>query len=362
MNRKLFIWLLLATTAVVILGLILPGNSGRESNTTEAILIPGLEEQVNTIEWLRLSAGDSESVVTLKRNEGRWVVEEASAYRADWNVVKTLLGSLAQAEIVEQKTTNPDLYSRLGVEDISQPGATGVLVEFAEGSGLPALVLGNQAQGRDGQYARLAGSGKSVLINPVIDVPRAPNDWLDREIIDISDAEVVEYEISRSGQASVRAIKASADDENFELENVPGNREIVSEWGVNAPANALAALELQAALPADQFNWDDATRLRILTADGLLVETQILSIKEGKEDGYPPEQWIRLQAGVYSAEDRKVASEAVPPAETTQRAEQLNNRFQGWAYRIPAYRIDSMTRTLEDLLKPASEEHEPSAL
>jgi hypothetical protein len=227
---------------------------------------------------------------------------------------------------------------------------------------LPAVIIGNIAQGRAGQYARLADSQDSALIEPVINLPRDQSDWLDGDIIDISDAEVVEFEIRHPGGESVRAVKASADDENFELQAVPADREIKSEWGVNAPANALAALELQAVVPATQLDWDDAIRFRLLTADGLTVEADLLTIEKEGEAGDQPEQWIRLQASVYQESDGSAADGSEPAAETGARAEQINSRVGGWAYRIPAYRFDSMTRSMEDLLKPAGDENEPAAL
>ena len=196
MNKRHFLWLLLVTVVAAVLVLFYPGQSGRESRYGETVLIPDLAKQVNAIDWLRLSAGGGQSVVTLIRDENSWVVEEASAYHADWDLVKTLLSALSRAEIIEQKTTNPDLYARLGVEDVDGADASGVMIEFALDSGLPAVIVGNLAQGRGGQYARLVGSQNSVLIEPAIDLLKDKNDWLDKNIVDISDAEVVEFEIS----------------------------------------------------------------------------------------------------------------------------------------------------------------------
>jgi hypothetical protein len=355
MSRKHFIWLFLATLVTAALVLFYPSHTGRESRSGETTLIPGLTEQVNSVEWLRLSAAGDETLVTLKRENKRWVVEEVSAYRADWDLVKTLLGSLSRAEILEQKTANANLYSRLGVEDVSLADAAGVMIEFAQDSGFPAVIIGNQAQGRGGQYARLAGSDSSVLIDLTIDLPKEQSDWLDKKIVDISDAEVVEFEIIHPGGESVRAVKASADDENFDLQNVPDDREIESDWSVNAPANSLAALELQAVIPAAQLNWDNAVRFRLLTADGLTVDTEILTVENGAEPDGPAEQWIRLQAELYSPADGSQVNQAQQASETATRAEQLNNRTKGWAYQIPGYRVEPMTRHMENLLKSTSE-------
>jgi hypothetical protein len=62
--------------------------------------------------------------------------------------------------------------------------------------------------------------------------------------------------------------------------------------------------------------------------------------------------WIRLQAGLYQT---AVESGVTPPeegaAETRERAETINQRASGWAYRIPKYKYDAMTKRMNDLLK-----------
>ena len=142
MSRKHFSWLLFLTFVVAGLVLMVPGKTSKESSIEQTVLLPGAAAQVNDIDWLRLTSGGKVTVTTLKREGSVWVVEEASAYRADWGRLKTLLTGLSQAEVVEAKTANPDYYPRLGVEDVSAPAAAGVMIEFSAGSGLPALIIG----------------------------------------------------------------------------------------------------------------------------------------------------------------------------------------------------------------------------
>ncbi|MCJ7815898.1 MAG: DUF4340 domain-containing protein, partial [Xanthomonadales bacterium] len=213
-----------------------------------------------------------------------------------------------------------------------------------------------------GQYARLKDSAKSVLIDTRIDVPRDQIAWLDKTIVDIPDAEVVEYEINHPDGESIKAAKASADDENFGLQNIPAGREIKSEWGVDAPANSLAALNFQAVVPAAQLAWETATRFRILTADGLMVESELLTVPGSEGDGAQSEHWLRLSAGVYTTAIGAVVEGEAENSATFARAEELNSRAGSWAYRIPAHIYDSMTRRMDDLLLQAGGDNEPPSL
>ena len=351
MSRKHFSWLLFLTFVVAGLVLMVPGKTGKKSSVEQTVLLPGAAAKVNDIDWLRLTSAGNVTVATLKREGSVWVVEEASAYQADWERLKTLLTGLSQAEVIEAKTANPEYYPRLGVEDMSLPTAGGVMIEFSAESGLPALIIGKSAQGRDGQYARLRDSTASMLLDRRIDVSAVQSDWLDKTIVDISDAEVVEVEIEHPDGESIKALKFSADDENFKLQDIPEGMEIKSEWTVNTLAGAMAALSLDSVAPDGDLDWNNAIRFRLLTADGLLLEAELIAINADKTT--EKEHWIRLQAGLYTTAVESSIEEVDDAGKTSERAESINQRVTGWAYRIPSYTFDSMTRRSDDLLQPA---------
>ena len=350
MSRKHFSLLLAVTGVVAALVLLIPGKTSRESDVQNVLLIPDLQERVNELEQLRVSGAGGEPIATLLRGDNSWRVEEANGYQADWNQLRTLLADLAQAEIVERKTANPDYYPRLGVEDTSAPDATGIMLEFD--SGLPALIVGNRSEGRDGHYVRMRDAAESVLIDRSLEVPRDSLEWLDRNIIHIADSEVVEVEIRHADGERIVARKTSADDENFALQDIPEGREIQSAWTVNSLANGLASLSLEAVAPADDLDWSESTRFGLVTADGLRVDAELAAIEKGDEhEQADTEHWIRLQAGLYQT---AVESGVVPPDsedETNARAREVNRRVEGWAYGIPKFKYDGMTKRLEDLLK-----------
>lgn len=353
MSRKHFSLLLGVTLVVALLVLLLPGKTGRESDVARTPLLPDLQEQVNQLDWLRVTGPAETVIVTLSRGDGYWQVEEANGYRADWEQLKTLLTDLTQAEIVEAKTDNPAYYGRLGVADVNQPDAGGVLIEFAEPSGLPALIVGNRSEGRDGHYVRLQDAAQSVLIDRSLEVPRDRMAWLEKEIVHVADSEVVEVELLHADGERVVARKASADDENFALQGIPEGREVQSAWSVNSLANGLASLTLDAVVPDTEIDWSGSERFGLVTADGLRMDAELVAVESVADDeASETAHWIRLQAGLYQT---AVESGVTPPeeeaAETRERAETINLRVSGWAYRIPKYKYDAMTKRLNDLLK-----------
>ena len=366
MSRKHFTWLLAVTLAVAALVLLVPVKTGKESGLERTRLLPGLQEKVNDLDWLQFTGAGNVTLATLQRAEGQWQVVESDGYRADWGRLRSLLADLSQAEIIEAKTANPEYYSRLGVADVSLPDASGVRIGFGEDSGLPAVIIGQRAQGREGQYARVEGSAESALIDRQLDLPTDAVSWLDRSIVDIADAEVVGLDIQQADGARIVASKASADDENFELQDIPDGREIRSAWTVNSLANGLASLTLEGVSPDSAIDWAGAVHYGLVTADGLRVDADLVAVPapgraagdvgdEDAEGGAEPasDYWIRLQAGLYqtAVESGVAAAEDGAAEETGARAEGINQRVSGWAYRIPKYKFDGMTRRMEDLLK-----------
>ena len=350
MSRKHFSWLLFLTFLVAMLVLLLPGKTGKESGFETAPLIPELQQKVNDIAWIRFIGGGAETIATLERRDGRWVVVESSAYYADWDKLRSLLGDLAQAETVEAKTSKPEYYDRLGVEDVSAADAGGVMVEFDQATGLPAVIIGKTAQGREGQYARLSGQEQSVLLDRQVSVPGDRSGWLQTSIVSIADSDVVEVEILHADGDRVLARRASVDEENFTLEALPEGRETQSDWTVNSLANGLASLTLDEVVAGDSVDWSDASRYRVVTKNGLQIEVELVAILgEDEEASTDDEYWIRLEAGTYTTAVESGVEEAEDAAG---QAEEINRRVAGWAYRIPKYKFDSMTKKAEDLLKP----------
>jgi hypothetical protein len=386
MNRKHFSWLLVITLLVAAAVLLVPGKTGREAGFEKTLLLPDLQQRVNDLDQVRFVGAGDTVIATLRRAEDHWQVEELYGYRADWDRLRALLADLAQAEVIEAKTANPEYYDRLGVEDVSAAAASGVRVEFSAASGVPALIIGKRAEGRDGRYARVQGAAAGALIDRNLDLPAAREEWLEKTIVDIADAEVVEIEIQHADGERIVARKASAEDENFALQEIPEGREIASAWTVDSLAGGLSALNLEAVAPDSAIDWNEAVRFGLVTTDGLRLDAELaqrapaagdMAAGEGVQDEGEAagESWMRLQAGLYQTAvesavevtagtagepaEGAAQEEAGAPADPAQRAAEINRRVTGWAYRIPTYKYESMTKRMEDLLQAAAEPDEP---
>ena len=360
MSRKHFSTLVAVTVLVAVLVLLLPDRAGREEAFEPVGLLPELSGQVNEIDWLRVTGPGNEVIATLERRKTEWVVAQAGGYPADWSRLRTLLTDLAEAEIIEPKTANSQYYDRLGVQDIEQPDAGGLQIEFAPDTGLPALIVGKGAEGRDGSYVRKQGDAASFLIDRRFDLPRERKAWMEQTIVDVSDAEVVEVLVEHPDGERIVASKASADDEDFELQGIPEGREIRSAWAVNSLAGNLSSLTLDEVRRDMEIEWSGATRFSLLTADGLRIEADLLRLDAGpaeptaEADEAEVEEALVGEAGAEPLPQHWLRVTASAASEAAQeRAAGINDRVSGWAYKIPQFKYDGMVKRMEDLLQAA---------
>ena len=108
------------------------------------MFVPQLEAALGDIERVTVVKANGETVATLERRPENWVAADKNDYVADAAKLRQALTTLSDARILEQKTANPELYARLGVEDVEAADAAGLRVAFtAQGQELPTVILGN---------------------------------------------------------------------------------------------------------------------------------------------------------------------------------------------------------------------------
>ena len=360
-TRHFSVLLALTVVAALAVALLVPQDIGDGNGTEAGLLLPGVGERINTVTEVTIQAGDAVDV-TLRRTGDRWEIAELQGYPADFARLRQLLADLARATILEPKTDNPAYYERLGVQDPSDQAPGAVRVAFDLAGERQAVIVGKAASGRDGQYVRLGGQGRSLLIDRELEVPVEPVEWAEREIVDVAAGDVAEVEIIHPDGNWVLASKPSAADTDFVLENLPEGREAASSWSVNSLGGALAALRMESVQAAAGEPPADAVRFRFLTFDGVEYTGQAWQNGDG--------HWISLGAtvpvagGIESIADESSVAESdagdevVPAGEEAllTEAETFNQRVSGWWFSIPEYKHGNLTKRLDGLLKPLEED------
>ena len=363
-SRRLLI-LGIAAILAIVAGVWLADRQSSSGSTTAGTgaLYPQLKEQLNAVNAIRLYKAGDVRVVDLVRKDEAWQVSERDSYHADDSKVRKLLIALADAKIVEQKTSNPEQYATLGVEDTKDAKATGLRIELA-GTPQPVdLIIGKQGVGASSNYVRRAGEPQSWLIGTQIDTSATPDAWLRKDIIDVSADRMQSATVSAKEGKPYTASKKTRAEQNFAVEGLPKGKSLSAPTAANSVAMALTGLSLSDVRPASAFqSTPPAAHATFKTFDGLVVEA----------DGWVQDQkhYIALRPSFDAAqaeqfkvatapaddkkdakEDDKAAAPAPPPApNVAEDAKQLAAKVTGWVYEIPDYKYESLFKPVDQLV------------
>lgn len=355
MNRRAFFILALITVAAVALSLMI-GQNDDSGHQSDQKFLPGLERAVNDVEGLvqRTSTG---VVATLSRGDENWSVSELDHYPADWPKVRAALTALANANIMELKTSNPAYFDRLGLLDPNSPDSGSTEIVIASERQTWNVIAGDVPAKQFGQYVRESGNNQALLIDQELDLPDEAIGWVDRNVLDIGAALVAGLEIRHADGELVRISKVSADDSQFSLETLPEGRELQSAYTLNSAVGILSMLELTD-VRQDVFAAADDDQARLLVEAGLVtysglkvnvevIELEIAGLDQGSDDS-GANRWLRVTAELANPESDN--------EEARQMVNEIQQRTAGWVYRIPSTRMDTLTRRNEDFLKPLDDQ------
>lgn len=376
MNQKTLIGLAVAAlVAIVIAFAVDRSNRPRSENGGEApaaYVVPALRDHVNDVDKIVITGADSKPVVTLTRGANGWSIAEKNGFPADTGKLRELLLKLADAQILEQKTSNKDKYASLGVEDVSAKDAKGVEVELGGLQKPVKLFIGNSNQ-HGGTFVRRDGEAESWLASGSLVVDKKTENWLRKDLADIAATRISSVDITRPDGKIVRLAKTAEGDANFKLADIPKGREAGSDYAINGPASTLGGLKFEDAVPAkDAPPAEKPLKARFATFDGLIVDVTAWE-KDGKDYAQfaasedetaaaahiDAEQAKAKEAAAAKPADAKETPAADPAKDRDAKlaalrkdVDDLNARFKDWTFVLPPYKYAAINKAPDDFLKP----------
>jgi hypothetical protein len=276
--------------------------------------------------------------MTLIRDGDSWLVAEKGNYPANAAKLSQIVRAMADLNLVEPKTQNPDLYPRLDVEDPEHGKSALVAVKDKSGEDLAQAIVGKRrydrlGAGNDGVYLRKPGEAQTWLARGTLDPSGDTASWLDRKIIDISEKKIAKVTLTQP-DGSKLVISRSAPEAKFAVEDAPVDAKFKSDSTIGGPAAALETLDLDDVKPAAELPVPDkdVVSASFTTFDGLTVDLHLMERDKSN--------WIAISAtGSGSAEPE---------------AKKIDERVSHWTYAIPAYKASLLKIKLADLVEPAN--------
>lgn len=288
--------------------------------------------------------------VTLERGaDGRWTVAERKNYPANQELVKKVLLGMGEIKAFEPRTARPEWHRNLG---LLAPEDLGSAVRIAffdrQGQRMAAILAGKvpetavDVKGEGMIYVRRDGETQTWLARGRLPLFQSVQGWLDTDFIGIGRDEIRRVTLWAGTDHPVVIARASKDEHDFVLDNIPQDRTTRGAPIVNGAATAVVDLAFDDVAPAASLNFPETSpRAVIETFDGLKVSI--------------------VMTGGGGALWAKVSAEADPSAmpagadmkAVEARAETLNKRLADWAYKLPQAASGQLTQSMDLLTHEA---------
>lgn len=340
-NSKLLIGLACAALFAIVSSAWLGYAKQAEQQVENNGLMPELVDHINEVKSVTIVGAENKPLVSLNNGSNGWTVQEKADFPADTGKLRGLLLNLANAKLLQSKTSKPEHYAELGVEDLASKDAQGLMIDL-QGLAQPAKLIIGQTSKHGGSFVRKPDQAQSWLSSTQLTVESDPQHWLNTQLTDIAAQRITEVVLTSADGKTLRLSKDKAADSNFQLADLPAGRELTDPAVANSLASALSGLQLEQVMPATAIP-QTATKARYRSFEGLIVEASLW-----QQDG------LNLAQLTASAEatvtDKAIQTEV----------DQLQHRLQGRQFAIAAAKYANMTKTQAELLKPLANKSEPA--
>jgi hypothetical protein len=378
MNTKTLSFLAILTVIVIITAVVLTQPQTPEG-PEKTPLFPNLKTvSLNDVTEINITTRDEN--ITLMRSDKQWGLKEKHDYPVAIDKVHNLLFGLAGLTILEAKTSNPALYSKIGVEAVTEEDAqsTLLILKNAQGGAVASVIIGNDRTAkidstRQEIYVRKPDDKQSWLTLGRLPVEKTIGDWLEENIIDIEGDKVREINMTHPDGETLRIYKATPENKDYQLADLPENASIKSPYTLRSLAGSLSHLNLDDVRKSDdiEFAEDNTHRAVFTTFDGLEVTVEATKI-DGKHyvqlsAAFNPDMvWAETrdeegkdEAPKDSVHEMVIADDKTPDepeVDIEEEVETLNAKFKGWVYELAAYKVEEIEKKRDDFIEFEDEE------
>jgi len=320
--------------------------------SSNSYLIPDFSGKLNEVTGLTiLEAGDTLLTSISKSRQG-WVVDNRDGYEANFPVVHEVFNYLAEAKLIESKTSNPEKYSKLGVENVADSNAQGVQFSIKGLSTPVEIIAGNNGStGKNSQYIRRVDEKQSWLINKKLNLKRDVTEWLRKDILNIPPERVKSVQIKHTDGSVITVENKGTEEYEFSLLNPLPEGKQISESEIYQVANALSSLQLRDVASLEKLDVEAVQPIitTFMTYDGITITAKSFTIEEQTYSMLD----IEFNAENIEANSNKLKDESDPAVNSDPNAaEEFVNtvapRLKGWAFVLPTITADALVKRLEN--------------
>jgi len=286
---------------------------------------------------------------SMVRGDDGWTTPDKFNHPIDTNDVRRLIVSISDMRYIERKTSLPERFERLEVDDVDGINAESAYIKItdAEGKVLAEAIIGRPSArfidgSVSGTYIREPETNNVWLVSGIANVQTRLVPWLERIIVSVPANTVARVELN-SAEGTVTLSRESADSEDLILAEPPEGR-VLDKRKITSISRALASVSLEDIQPRSELALpDDAQRATVTTFDGVAVSVRLAKIDD--------KNWATFAAS-YTG-DATDDSDAAKAARAS--VDEINQRVGEWVYWLPSATFENLTAKTEDLLEPKTD-------
>lgn len=322
----------LAVTAGLLFLLSLFGHPGNpQFQLTERSgqkVFPRLERQLSSARIIRVKLADI--TYTLKRNTqgAGWVMIESGEYPVRSDRLTLLAMGLSNLTWGEARTKDPDKLDRIGL-GAPEDGGSGAYLEVIDDDGntIASLITGRR---EDRFYARFPDETKSFRVEGSLPPLYTREAWLDFDIVDTQPDAIAAVRITQANGRSLYLTRPPGTGPRAFRPAPPFERDqLISRLATSGPALALTQFAPIDVKPAAALETRRIGRHITSTHDGLEIDISAYNEPDG--------HYLTMRA--------------VEAGEGAARAATINQRTEGWAFKLTEFDWNDFTPAVESIVR-----------
>ena len=343
-----------AVSALLALGLYASSNRWSAGKVEGEAFVPELTKRINSVGAIEVTQGGS--TLTIARDGSAWKVRERSGFPANAEQARTLLVALAQAQLVEPRTSIKEKLGLLELEEPTEKDAKSRRVRILDTSGsvISDVVIGKTrfdafGSGKGGIYVRRSAEAQSWLATGDPKVTAEIKDWIDTKVFTGETAKIVKVKIETPGEGELVIEKtpppeakaedakgppkpptAAAKESKYRLASTPDGKQLKQDAKLDDIVDAFGSINLDDVRKLEAPPAADKTQVVTLESEGAPTVTFRL-----RKDGEA--QWISLIAA-GEGDAKKMADE-------------INAKAQGWEFKIPNWKAELIGKRPADIFE-----------
>jgi hypothetical protein len=285
----------------------------------------------------RIEIVQQANVLTVERTGDAWAVKERGGFPASIERVRAFLISLAEADLAEPKTRNPDRYPLLDLEDPKAKSASSRLVRLLDDTGavVAEAVVGKQrpdafGSGKAGTYVRRPGEAQTWLVDTDIAGGLALRDWIKSVAFETSVEKISRLKIELPGEPAYEIERSAAGE--HKLTEIPAGKKLKFVNALDNMVEAVALVEFEDVRKQEAGAAGEAGIVSLETEGGLKA---LFKIRRDKDDAW-------LSVSVTGEGEAKKA------------ADEITARSVGWEFKILPSKADALLKKRDELLEDSS--------